>query len=241
MHHIEQVPVVGADNVFEVLENMGVRRRTLLKSPIPLDKYKSRSLSHRELMRLQYAPSTEVMLFKDDPENPFFRIVQNSWATVFALLHVPDMSRHPLVVITGEYKHGTDQVVLVPPSGIAGEDDEGDPDRMDGLFLDVARREFLEETGWELRNCYPLTERPLAVSGRKSTEHTYLYVGEVDPNKPRILEAKTDESENLKQVLIPLPEWIKLLKVGRGIEDCSVSVTFLALMRLGLARLILAP
>lgn len=217
-------PVVDANNVFGVLADLGIKPWGHTQPVQSLTDYMKGDLDDEQRAELRFAPKTEVVSLVDHNGRPFrgFRSVGKDWATTFALL--PDY----LLPIVGEYKHGADEVVLTPPSGVPSKVDmaTGDP------MLTCAHREWEEETGLRLFHVRHLTNSPLIISGRQSTLRYSPFLGTVA--EPIIKgESKLDDTEHLKMVLIPLPEWLKVIANGKGVEDCAVSVTLLAMMLLG--------
>lgn len=217
-------PVVNAENIFDVLADLGIKPWSKASPVISLDEYIASGLDDAQQAELRFAPKTEVVSLIDHRNRPFrgFRSVGKDWATVFTLLP------GDLVPIVGEYKHGADEVTLVPPSGVPTKADlqSGDP------MAACAMREWEEETGLKLVRVEALTDQPLMISGRQSTVRYNPYLGTTVT--PLIKgKSKLDDTEQLKMVLVPLTEWLKLIANGRGIEDCAVSVTFLGLQALG--------
>ena len=222
-------PIVNAGNVFDVLTDLGIKRWEKLEAPLPLDQYLKRDLVPELRQEVErFAPKIEAMRLRrpwDDGIYTGFRNVDKDWTTTLMLLP------GDLVPIVGEYKHGVDEVILVPPAGVpnAGES-----------MRDCAKREAEEESGIPLSRVIPLLDsdtQGLAVSGRRNTQrhHPFLGIPEV-PIVPG--PSKLDANERLKLVLVPLVEWMKLIRCGRGIEDCAVSVTYLSLALLGRHHLI---
>jgi ADP-ribose pyrophosphatase YjhB (NUDIX family) len=142
------------------------------------------------------------------------------WATTLVLLP------GNLVVLTGEYKHGQDEVVIVPPSGV--------PKRgftEEETMMGCATREFKEETGLTLTSIVPLGG-PQAVSARNINCRYFPFLGEVA--EPIVAEeVQRDITERLAVVLCPIEEWFTLIKLGRGIEQCSASIAFLYMLAQG--------
>jgi len=223
------IPVVTAETVFEVLENLGIKPWPQLEPAVDLEAYLQRELTPEQRAELRFAPKSEVVFLRDHKGNPFtgFRNVGKDWTTTFVLLPDPD-NGEDLVTVVGEWKHGADAVTLVPPSGVLSKSDRTTLKP----FETCARREFEEETGMELYEVVSLSENGIPISGRQSSVRFYPFVGKVkEPIVPK--PSKLDGTEHLKLVLIPLSEWRKLIRVGKVSELCSVSVTYLALEYLG--------
>lgn len=218
-------PIATADNIFSLLSDLGIRQVEHSRPVMDFEEYMASDLTEKQRSdAVRFGPKREVVIQTDKHGEPFhgFRTVGKNWATVFTLLP------GDLVPIVGEYKHGADEVTLVPPSGVLHKVDTESPDPMAAC----GRREWEEETGLKLDSVTPLTGYPLMISGRQSTVRYYPFLGQV--TLPIVKgKSKLDDTENLKMVLVPLQEWLKLIDNSRGIEDCAVSTTFLALRRLG--------
>jgi 8-oxo-dGTP pyrophosphatase MutT (NUDIX family) len=217
-------PVVDSTNVFEVLAELGIKPWPHTEPVISLSDYMERDLDDEQRAELRFAPVPEVVSLTDQSGKPFrgFRSKGKDWATVFALLP------GDLLPIVGEYKHGADEVLLVPPSGVPSKAELA----IDNPMLACAKREWEEETGLTLKTIEPLSDSPLIIAGRQSTLRYFPFLGSAA--EPIVKgESKLDKTEHLKMVLIPLGEWLKVIANGKGVEDCAASITLLAMMRLG--------
>lgn len=223
MEYLHGFPIVNAVNAFDVLAELGIRPWPVSLPAVSLEDYLKRDLDDTQRAELRFAPKTEVVTLTDHRGQPFrgFRSVSNNWATTFALID-------GYVVIAGEYEHGIDQVVLVPPSGAPNREDRATENPMQTC----AEREFEEETGLKLATIEPLSDQPLVVSGRQFTQCYSPFLGHLA--HPVIKRpSKLDTTEQIQIVLCSLREWLKLIAIGQGIEDCGASATLLALNRLG--------
>ncbi len=224
-------PLVTAENVYEVLAQLGIVPWKKIGEPIPIQKYANQNLGSGERKDLtKYSPKNEAATFRHPlTGNRYvaFRSTGRNWQSTFTLLPNPNDPNDELVIIVGEWKQGTEQVVLNPPSGVPTEEDLLDKNP----FATCAQRIFQNETGIRLQNVIPLSETAIGISTRQSTQAFYPFLG-ITENPLEKGSAKLDDRELLKAVLIPLSEWIKLIKQGRVLEDCSISTTFLALLYL---------
>ncbi|MEK7631838.1 MAG: hypothetical protein AAB445_03155 [Patescibacteria group bacterium] len=184
--------------------------------------YACGELSETERADLRFVPPIEVVQLNKPDGGDFagFRTRTKNWATTFCLL--PD----DYVVIVAEWKHGAEEITLVPPSGVPSKIDHGSMDA-------CAKREFEEESGILLEKVVPLAGlNGLPIASRNLTTRFYPFLGipklPINPGP-----SKLDQNEYLKMVLISLPEWLKLINSGETNEECSVSVTYLALQDLG--------
>lgn len=219
-------PIVNADNIFEVVNKLGIKKWPRVEPPMDLEEYLSRDLSKKEREEVElFAPKAEVVLLRKPNGEifPGFRSVNKDWVTVFTIL--PD----DLIPITAEFKHGTEIICLVPPSGVPGRKDFESKDPM----KECAKREFLEETGIELDEVILLSHpEGNSVSPRQSTQCYFPFLGM--PKIPILQqEPKFDRSEYLKIVLVPLKEWVKLIEEKLIKDECANTVTLRALQHLG--------
>jgi hypothetical protein len=217
-------PVVNPENIFSVLEKYGIKPWPQAKPTVDLEDYLKEDLDEDQKKELRFAPKSEVVSLLDPSNQLFrgFRSVGKDWATTFVLLP------GDLVPIVCEYKHGVGQVVVVPPSGVPNKEDQLTDDPM----LACAAREWEEETGLRLSSIESLSRHPLVINGRQSTHRYYPFLGYVKEPITK-LPSKLDHTECLKVVLMALPEWLKFIQSGAGVEDCAASITLLALYRLG--------
>jgi hypothetical protein len=220
--------VVNSDNVFEVLEGLGVRPWPRVTEPVGLDEYLKRDLSESERNDLRFAPKTEVVFLRQPDGKPFtgFRNVGKNWSTVFTILP------GDLVPIIGEFKHGEEFISLAPPSGVPNKVEMQINDTLERM-TSVGKREYEEETGMKLAEIVSLDAMGLSVSGRQDKQRYFPFLGKVaEPIEPGA--SKLDKTEFLKMVLVPVGELLKLIEEkNRILEDCLVSATFLALRKLG--------
>jgi hypothetical protein len=185
-------------------------------------------LTDAELQELRYAPRVEVQ-FLEGPtgkKERYFRHVGRNWVTTFALLPGDDL------IIVGEWKQGSHDVSIVPPSGVPSSADHKTSDP----YGNCAKREFEEETGIILEKVIPLCTTGIPVSTRQSSQRYFPYLG--IPKLPIVQKAKKlDKTEFLKGLVISLEEWMKLIDRGMVYEDAAISITMIALRNLGRLKL----
>jgi len=204
-------PIVNAGNIFQVLEQRGIKKWPHVQPPITLEDYIAGSLNQvqRDEIR-RFAPKSEVVFLQDPDGNSFtgFRSVGKNWVSVFTVLE------DDLLPIVAEFKHGSETISIGFPSGVSG------------------RKEIEYEVGIELKELIPLSgPEGIPISGRQSNQRFFPFLGTLpDSISPR---PKLDRTEFLQIILIPLKEWIKLIEQGKVTEDSSISLTFLALRQLG--------
>lgn len=230
MEMVYDFPLVTAETIYPVLGELGVKPWEECRPAMPREEYISGKLTAEELAELRFMPSVEVTFLRDPKGHAgrYFRHHGRFWATTFALLP------NDHVIIVAEWKQGSTEVSIVPPSGVPTKEDMKTHDP----YGSCAKREFEQETGLRLREVIKLGTKAIPVSGRQSTQRYFPYLGIVEEPVVR-REAKLDSTEFLKGLIMPLTEWWKLLaEMGAVYEDCSYSVTILALTKLGRLKLV---
>lgn len=255
------VPVVErAEDLMPTFAALGIQPWRETSEPMDLDAYRSmlenppisrgrtsdpdedrrRQEGHRQdaerLAELQrFAPKGQAMFLETPNGRPFtgFRSVGRDWATVFALLPDPTNPNNPersLLPVAGEWKHGAEVITIGPPCGVPKRGKPGEPDEP---MEACGAREFTEETGFAVDQLIKLTPKPVAVSGRQTTQKWVGYLGHV----PRPIvrgPSRLDATEDLKMALIPLSAWMDAIEQGLVLESSSIAVTCLALRKLGM-------
>lgn len=126
----------------------------------------------------------------------FFVLESPDWVNVIAL--TPDNQ----VVMIHQFRHGTAEVVLEIPGGMV---DEGDDDPAES-----ARRELLEETGYEADAFIRIGTVHPNPAFLDNCCHTYLAVNARWQQQPQF-----DGSEDIGVELVPLAEVAGLIEDGR--------------------------
>jgi 8-oxo-dGTP pyrophosphatase MutT (NUDIX family) len=141
--------------------------------------------------------------------NDFYVIERRDFAVIFGL--TPD-NKVPLV---RQYKHGVKDFLLELPAGFI--EDNEDPAL-------AARREFIEETGFQAQSCEPLGKLFVGPSNMKHTAYAYIARNAQDTGRQRL-----DQTEDIEVVLMPLDDVVQAVASGRINCMTSVAVTHLAL------------
>jgi 8-oxo-dGTP pyrophosphatase MutT (NUDIX family) len=217
-------PIVTATNVYEVLQTLGIQQK-LVTNIQPLETLNPEELLPNQRKQLAYAPKIEVVTL-DGGSDLWCRTRAKNWACTFILLRAPEES---YVLLTGEFKHGFEQVSLTPPAGI--------PEKGESM-ADCALRETQQETGVQLTSVTPLSSpNGLGLSGRKSTERFFPFLGTpaYGPNdEPIITSMHLDSNEQLQPVLMPLAEYWIFLANSYDNEAGGRDTGYAALRELGL-------
>lgn len=127
------------------------------------------------------------------------------WACVLALTDEGE------AVLVEQYRYGIDRIILELPAGVidAGEDPET-----------AARRELLEETGYEAGALHALGR--LAVEPGRHTNYGHVFVAS---GCRRVGLPSLDDSEDLRVRLVPaarLPELVESESIVHGVHAAAV-------------------
>ncbi len=131
---------------------------------------------------------------KKDEEVPFYVLNAPEWINVIAL--TPDNE----VVLVEQYRAGIHESSLEIPGGMV---DEGENP------LEAAKRELLEETGYvagSIKKIGKTSSNPAILSN-----YTHLFLAE---NCEKIQDQQTDGNEDIKVHMIPMEEFLNLVKNG---------------------------
>lgn len=122
------------------------------------------------------------------------------------------------VVMVRQYKHGADEILLEFPGGVCNVHES--PEK-------AARRELLEETGYEVgRLTYLAT---LHDDPTKNTNHFHLFLAQ----DAHLVQAQAlDQTENIQVETVPLEQVKNKILQGEIRVANSIAVAFLALERL---------
>jgi 8-oxo-dGTP pyrophosphatase MutT (NUDIX family) len=135
-----------------------------------------------------------------------------SWANILALTKDND------AVLVRQYRHGVCDVLWELPGGVV--EDGEDP-------LEGARRELLEETGFQASKIIPIGE--LYPNPALQTNTLYCFLA-LDVEK--IAEQALDAGEDIEVQLVPLEELIHMAKQGEFPHALQAAVLFRALIYL---------
>jgi ADP-ribose pyrophosphatase len=164
-------------------ENVPVRPWKVLRQQLVLSAPPWLSI-YREQVQL---PSERII---DD----FYRVVLSDFAVV-----VPITASGEIVMVRG-YKHGLGRVTLSVPAGLIH---EGEPP------LDAARRELLEETGYEAAEWQPLGT--FIVDGNRQCGTMHLFIAR---NARATRPPEQDDAEVLQTELVRRDRLLEALRAG---------------------------
>ena len=129
-------------------------------------------------------------------EHPFYILSTWDWVNIIALT---EDGKIPLV---HQYRHGSEDFSLEIPGGAM--------DPKDGHALEAAKRELLEETGYEAGEWHSLGKIKPNPAILDNTCHIYVALG-----AKKISGLNLDEAEELEVQLCGLPEIKQMILEGR--------------------------
>ena len=165
------------------------------------------------LVRSKPGPSYRIFSLRIDTakspdtgkEHDFYIIDSPDWINIIPL------TKEDQVVMVRQYRHGTRQVTLEIPGGMV---EEGD------TAAQAARRELLEETGYEageLSQLGVIDPNPAILNNRCTTF--------LAQNLTKLNSGNFDETEDIEVVLVPLKKIPKLIQTGT-ITNSLIVVAF---------------
>ncbi len=137
-------------------------------------------------------------------------IETGTWVNVIAL------TKNREVILIKQYRHGVGQILVEIPAGIMDEED--------GSPRQAAQRELLEETGYtseqfiEVGKVYP-----------NPATHNNLTYSFLALDVEKVGQQNLDATEEIDVFLVPLDEFISLVKGGGLPQALHVSALFFAL------------
>lgn len=118
------------------------------------------------------------------------------------------------VLFARQYRHGAGKVLLELPAGVV--EDGEDP-------RDAARRELLEETGYEFDSIEEICQLFANPATSGNTTYTYLLKG-----GKKVSEQQLDESEDIEVVLLSIEETKQVLlqnQIGQALHTSALFYT----------------
>jgi len=175
-------------------------------------------ISQEILIKDQFGKEVRKTIFKNplnDQEVEYILFGQRDWSIVLPV------TKDNMVVTVFQFKQGCNKIIHELPAGTADFTKESPED--------VARRELMEETGYQGEKIVFLGS-PLWMSSRNSWTRAFAFLA---LNCEKVKEGKIDEMENIETRLIPLKRWVEMARTEIE-EPSSVVATFRALPHLGL-------
>jgi hypothetical protein len=237
------IPVVTSTNVFDVVRQLGIKPWIETRPPMPLSAWLQTASEAEHSIYERFGPKPEVQ-FLAQPEGAnagkediFFRMIYKPWVTVVAIIS-GEKGEGPFIPLAVEWKQGNRLATLTPVSGVAGKAEAGMSIR--DAMRAAGKREFLEETGFELEHIELVGARNGFYDQVRATDlRFFAAAGRVKLPLGERKPTKLDGNEFIKLVLMDVFEWLNLLEDGvvhEGfcLESCATTATYLALRRFGL-------
>jgi 8-oxo-dGTP pyrophosphatase MutT (NUDIX family) len=139
-----------------------------------------------------------------------FVLEYGDWATILAL------TKKQEVVLVRQYRHGAQKVILELPGGAMDARNENP--------MQAARRELLEETGYDSDNFIQIG----CVSPNPANQTNLIY-SFLALDAEKVSGQNLDDTEDIEVVLKPLDEVIRMAKSGELFQSMQVSAVFFAL------------
>ena len=127
------------------------------------------------------------------------------------------------VILIRSFRNGADDVLLELPGGCRDEENE--------TWEIVAKRELLQETGYQAETLIPLCEEGLwfEPANLRVPYYPFLAIGCECVNSQEL-----DETELIEVVSLPLSEWLDMVFSGKIRDSKSIAVTALAMKHLNI-------
>jgi len=123
------------------------------------------------------------------------------------------------IMLIKEYRHGVRKIILQLPGGSV---DEGENP------LEAAKRELLEETGYQSDTFIEIGQVNPNPANYSNTMYAYLAL-----DAEQIPDRNLDETDQIELVLTPLEDVITMAKGGELLHSLTISTIYFALAHLG--------
>jgi ADP-ribose pyrophosphatase len=150
--------------------------------------------------------------------SPYYVLEYPDWVNVVALTTQED------VVLVRQYRHGIGQTLIELPCG-AVEEDDASP-------LGAARRELLEETGYQAETFVSSGVLSPNPATHNNSTHCFLATGCRSVASP-----VQDETERTEVVLMPLQKFAETVLAGGLYQALHVGSALFGLSKLGLVQI----
>lgn len=125
------------------------------------------------------------------------------------------------VIAIRQFRYAANQFILEIPGG--------NP-KTNETSVQVAQTELLEETGYQAEN---FIEIPVGFFFEPFASFGPSYKVVIAVGCKKVAEPKPDSTEILETLVIPLTDWIGMIRRGEIIDSKTIAVTFLAFLHLG--------
>lgn len=170
------------------------------------------------MLKDQFGKEVQKTIFKNpinDEEQEYVLFGQRDWSVVLPV------TEEGMVVTVLQFKQGCNKIIQELPAGTADFTRESPEE--------VARRELMEETGYQSEKIIFLGP-PLWMSSRNSWTRAFPFLALNCEKKKR---GKIDQMEIIATKLVPLKRWIEMAR-NEIEEPSSIVATFRSLPHLNL-------
>ncbi len=178
--------------------------------------------------KLEWELISSVNLFKDkwiNVDNNSYKRIDGSVIEPFYIFHYPDfatavaLTKDNHVILERVYRPGIGRVCIELPGGCV--------DKTDASLEIAMRRELLEETGYRFEKVEYLGE--ISPNPTTNTNMMRMFLatgGEFDPNQ------ELDIAEDIDVFLVPMDEFINMVKENKFVQSMQLSTIIRALIKL---------
>jgi len=177
-----------------------------------------------ELFPRQYGKTLGAQKFLNPESNEMYDYILylgNPWSSVV----IPFTDKNEVILIN-QFRYGADDFVYEFPGGNQKFPKE--------TPAEVARRELLEETGYEAGEMALLTDSHTTLDPASYVSYLYPYIALncklVGSEKPDDFDGKIEVIERVQ--ILPFDQWLEMVREGKVIDIKSITLTYLALMHL---------
>lgn len=146
--------------------------------------------------------------------DPYYIIETSDWAQI-----VP-FDKDNNILLVHQYRHGASEVTIEVPCGVIEEGEEP---------LECAKRELLEETGYQSDNYISLGSYYPNPARRNNKVHLFACT-----NIEKVAIPSLDAAENIETVLVSIEELYKIIDAGKFLNLGHVASIHLAMRELKL-------
>lgn len=145
-----------------------------------------------------------------------YEFISFGFVKPFSVVIIFPITKKNEVVAIRQYRHGSRSVFIELPGGQKNPNESA---------KNAAQKELLEETGHCSEELYALNLKPLVF---EMDNLPVLYDAILATDCKKIRELNLEETEYAETVLVPLPQWQRMIFDGEIVDSKSIVVTHLA-------------
>lgn len=241
MRTILDWPVVTAENCFDVILGLGIKKWPTVWEK-QAEEYLSTATKEQKKDFERFGPKIFVARHTDPSGNPYDGFGASFKPAALVFIIIEDEFGNKMVLTTAEYKHGNDRITIVPIAGVAGKEELGLP--LIEQMEKTAYREAKEESGIDLDSVESLGPSDGIYSVvRNANVAMFPFLGKIKLPMQKG-STKLDDNEHVVMIAFPINEWLKLIETPElwdkhpdfGLETYTLVTTYLALRRLSMMK-----